>query len=105
MFNSTTENVRSRFDLCELGEASTAIVEQTINSEGTSAYASTDLSIYVSADDEASTVYVSLDTSTFVRTSFNENPLFTNTSVLAHRFTREQAEALVKVLSHELSKF
>jgi hypothetical protein len=32
-------------------------------------------------------------------------PITTNAELVAHRFTKEQAEALLQVLQHELAKF
>lgn len=101
----TTTETTTKFDLATGDEASTASVTTTTDGEGWT-YAKVSLEAFVSSDIEDETVYLDLRQNTFARIGrHDDDRLNSFVGLMTHRFTREQAEALVKVLSHELAKF
>lgn len=101
---TTSVKTSTKFDLDPIvNEPSTAKVERSIEGEDYTIYAKSSMEAFVSSDTEEQTVYVDLRINTYANVGIEES-LHTFTTLMTNRFTREQAEALVAVLSHELGK-
>lgn len=87
----------------ELGEQSTAKVSVKNNDES-DAYVSNSVDIYVSADADDNEVWVSISSHTYVTLHYSQEPFTTHTDIVSHRFTEEQARALLATLQHEIAK-
>jgi hypothetical protein len=96
--NATT--ITTKVDLEDL-ECSTAKV--SVHLDADNAWIRNSLEVFASGDTEEQTVYVNTRRHTYVRLDDAE-AITTNTDVFTHRFTREEAEALVAVLTNELGK-
>jgi hypothetical protein len=100
-------NTTTKFDLgATLDEPTTAsVVTEVEKFDNTMVYAKTSLEMFVSADNVDDTVYLDLRQLNFVRLGpTDEEQMHVFTTLLNHRFTREQAEALVATFTHELAK-
>jgi hypothetical protein len=102
-----TTNTTTKFDLgATLDDPTTAAVAVEVeNVDNTMVYAKSTMEIFVSADGEDNTIYLDLRLNNFARVgSSDDERMHTFINLLTHRFTREQAEALVATFSHELAK-
>lgn len=102
-----TASTTTKFDLgATLDDPSTASVATEVeNASDTMIYAKASLEMFVSADGEDGTIYLDLRQNNFARLgSSDAEQMHTFLNLLTHRFTREQAEALVATFSHELAK-
>lgn len=104
---SMTTSTTTKFDLgATLDDPTTASVAIEIeNVDDTMIYAKASMEMFVSADGEDGTIYLDLRQNNFARVGSSEaEQMHTFINLLTHRFTREQAEALVATFSHELAK-
>lgn len=103
MGNITINAEQVSLDLdARIDEPSTAKIEVEIGQAG-NGWATTTLSIFGSADNEDQNVWLNISRHTYASMEVGE-PLSVNSDVMAHRFTRAEAEALLEVLKHELGK-
>lgn len=103
MGNITAHAEKVVLDLDErIDEPSTAKVEVEAGEAG-NGWASTTLSIFGSADNEEQEVWLNISRHTFASLGSGE-PISVNGDIMAQRFTRAEAEALLEVLKHELGK-
>jgi hypothetical protein len=94
-----------KFDLSEQAdEGSTVRVRTEIGGAG-EPWATREVSVYTHADPEEGTLWVNISQHTYASVEMFGDTLSTNVDLISHRFTREQAEALLKVLQHEVAKF
>lgn len=104
---TTTDKTTTKFDLgATLDDPTTASVVTEVEKAGnTMVYAKASLEMFVSADAVDDTIYLDLRQNNFARLgASDEEQLHIFTNLLTHRFTREQAEALVATFTHELAK-
>jgi hypothetical protein len=103
---TTSTYTTTTLDLAVAGEASTASVTTIIeNADDMMIYAKASMELFVSSDNEDNTIYLDLRQNNFARVgSSNDEQMHTFINLLTHRFTREQAEALVSAFTHELAK-
>ncbi len=87
----------------DLEEASTAKVETEIGEAG-EGWATTTTDLYVNADSSDQMVWVNIRQHTFASVG-NAEPISVSNDIISKHLTRAEAEALLAVLEHEISKF
>ncbi len=90
----------------EMGDHSRAKVSVT-NDDTIDAYVSNTLEMNVSADDDDNQVWINIRQNTYasVGGAFAGQTFTTHHDLVSHHFTKAEAQALLEILSNELSKF
>lgn len=104
---ATTTNDSVKLDLDPVvNEPSTGSVKsEVMNLDDVMIFATAELELFAKSDTEEQTLYVDLRTLNYARVGDSSaERMLSMATLLNHRFSREQAEMLVAVLSHELAK-
>ena len=78
---------------------------EVMNASDSMVFATAELELFVKSDAEEQTMYVDLRTVNYARVGDSDaERMLSLATLMNHRFSRQQAEMLVAVLSHELAK-
>jgi hypothetical protein len=103
--NTATNAEQVKLDLSkQADDSSVARVRTEIGGDVGDSWVTREVSCFAHADTDEQTLWLNVSQHTYASVGTHE-PITTNAELVAHRFTREQAEALLQVLQHELAKF